>query len=655
MSKLKNSLEFLNKEFNIKSHQVFSYSYSNSSLDIPKLTVKILDKELKIKVGDEIEVLIPEKKKGKMIISTICFDSSEFIHGYHTVVLESPISKFLGNSCFRVFLKKKPSEIIQEIIKASGLTLELKSPTKDVIKEVTIQYYESNLNFINKCVFFMESYWFIEDGKFIIGSSAIMKKKELKKIKKCGVEIDSFEIMSSKKTEEKNGFRILAYNSENPNINIKSEKLQSVNYQEHFFTNLIDVPGAQSMMKYLEQSHSSFEMRVNTAEPINLFEKIKINGLEMIVISYDRTIGFRENRIEHCYSSILFSMAKIRSFIDIKPSIMKALVVVPEKGAIEKLLFKDDKNRIMISFFEDVKKQIVPAVLLNQAAHGGEGSCFVPKANTEVLVDFLRGNPDIPMVIGCLYNKNNENKFTPQEFGWNFKTVGMEDRQTEIKMNLEKEKEILTLNSPKDIKMASEDGNFSLELHSKKDKDTNMDFKIKKGNYTIILEHGNLLIQTKKGNMEIKIDEGNQTIKISGNQKIEAKNIEISCENFKLNAKSSIELNGQSIKLKAKSSMELDGQSIKLNAQSKCEISAMESSINGKTKLEMKSLAIAIQASAKMDLKSAMMGIQSPKLDIQAAAVLMTGVATINGMVTVSGTVTCPMFQGVLKGAWIPG
>ena len=384
MSNLRNVPEFLSKDFNIKNHRVFYYSFKNSCIDIPRLTVKILDEKLKIKVGEEIEVLIPGEDREKMIISAIYFDSSEFAHGYYTVVLESPISKILSNSYFRVFSKKKPSEIISEIIKESGLTMELKSPTKDVIKEITIQYYESNFNFINRCVFFMESYWFIENGKFIIGSSATFKKKKLKKIKECGVEIDSFEVMSSKKTEEKNGFRILGYNSENPNINIKSEKKQSVNYQEHFFTSLIDVSGTQSMMKYLEQSHSGLEMKVNTAEPLNLYEKIDIDDLEMIVISYDRTMGFRENRIEHCYSSILSSMAKIRSFTDIKPSIMKALVVVPEKGAIENLLFKDDKNRIMISFFEDEKKQIVPAILLNQAAHGGEGSSIVPKANTEV-------------------------------------------------------------------------------------------------------------------------------------------------------------------------------------------------------------------------------------------------------------------------------
>ena len=231
------------------------------------------------------------------------------------------------------------------------------------------------------------------------------------------------------------------------------------------------------------------------------------------------------------------------------------------------------------------------------------------------------------MVIGCLYNKNNENKFTSQEFGWNFKTVGMEKRQMEIKMNLEKEKEILTLNSPKDIKMASEDGSFSLELHSKKDMDTNMDFKIKKGNYTIILEQGNLLIQTKKGDMEIKIDGGNQTIKISGNQKIEAKDIEINCENFKINAKTSIELNGENIKF---------------NAKSKCEISAMESSISGKTKITMKSLAIAMEGTAKIDIKGAMIGIQGPKLNIK-------------GMVTVVGVITCPVFKGMLKGGLMMG
>lgn len=41
-------------------------------------------------------------------------------------------------------------------------------------------------------------------------------------------------------------------------------------------------------------------------------------------------------------------------------------------------------------------------------AGAGWGASFVPRINQEVLVDFLNGDPDRPLVIGALYNKDNQ-------------------------------------------------------------------------------------------------------------------------------------------------------------------------------------------------------------------------------------------------------
>lgn len=41
-------------------------------------------------------------------------------------------------------------------------------------------------------------------------------------------------------------------------------------------------------------------------------------------------------------------------------------------------------------------------------AGAGWGSSFVPRINQEVLIDFLNGDPDRPVVVGALYNKDNQ-------------------------------------------------------------------------------------------------------------------------------------------------------------------------------------------------------------------------------------------------------
>ncbi len=40
-------------------------------------------------------------------------------------------------------------------------------------------------------------------------------------------------------------------------------------------------------------------------------------------------------------------------------------------------------------------------------AHGGWGSCFLPRVGMEVVIEFLDGDPDRPLCIGCVYNGDN--------------------------------------------------------------------------------------------------------------------------------------------------------------------------------------------------------------------------------------------------------
>ena len=86
-------------------------------------------------------------------------------------------------------------------------------------------------------------------------------------------------------------------------------------------------------------------------------------------------------------------------------------------GTGDEEIFTDKYGRIKVQFFWDRQGQgdgldscWVPVA---QAWAGNTwGSMFIPRVGMEVLVHFLEGNPDQPMVTGCVYNPGNMPPYT---------------------------------------------------------------------------------------------------------------------------------------------------------------------------------------------------------------------------------------------------
>jgi type VI secretion system secreted protein VgrG len=86
-----------------------------------------------------------------------------------------------------------------------------------------------------------------------------------------------------------------------------------------------------------------------------------------------------------------------------------ALVVGPAGEEIH----TDEHGRIMVQFHWDRlgKKDENSSCWMRVGhswAHGGWGSIFIPRIGMEVIVDFLEGDPDRPIVTGCVYNGTNK-------------------------------------------------------------------------------------------------------------------------------------------------------------------------------------------------------------------------------------------------------
>ena len=64
-------------------------------------------------------------------------------------------------------------------------------------------------------------------------------------------------------------------------------------------------------------------------------------------------------------------------------------------------------GQVRVQFFWDSAQQSFWARVAQPLAGSQWGAQFIPRVGMEVLVEFEQGDPDYPVVVGCLYNGNN--------------------------------------------------------------------------------------------------------------------------------------------------------------------------------------------------------------------------------------------------------
>ena len=101
----------------------------------------------------------------------------------------------------------------------------------------------------------------------------------------------------------------------------------------------------------------------------------------------------------------------------------------------------------------------------------GWGGVFTPRIGQEVVVTFIDGDPDRPLIVGCVYNDKFLPPYSDQEaMISSLKTVTYTDdnRFQEIKFNDEKDKEEFSIRAQRDMAILVWEGNRSVTLQSDK-------------------------------------------------------------------------------------------------------------------------------------------------------------------------------------------
>ena len=87
--------------------------------------------------------------------------------------------------------------------------------------------------------------------------------------------------------------------------------------------------------------------------------------------------------------------------------------VVTKKGEDGEEISTDEHGRIWVKFYWDREPQKTCPIRVAQVwASKQWGGQFIPRIDMEVVVEFLEGDPDRPLVTGCVFNGDNKYPYT---------------------------------------------------------------------------------------------------------------------------------------------------------------------------------------------------------------------------------------------------
>ncbi|WP_232020528.1 type VI secretion system tip protein TssI/VgrG [Methylocaldum marinum] len=174
-------------------------------------------------------------------------------------------------------------------------------------------------------------------------------------------------------------------------------------------------------------------------------------------------------------------------------------------------------------------------VRVSQAWAGkGWGAIAIPCIGQEVIVDFLEGNPDQPIITGRVYNSEQtvpyplpdkatqtgiKSRSSKQGASDNFNEIGMEDDigNEEIYIHAEKDMNVVVENSATlRVGFDKQDpGDQTVDIYNNRTatlEQGNDKLQLKQGNWEVLLDMSNHTLSIKQGNQETKIDLGKSTL-----------------------------------------------------------------------------------------------------------------------------------------------
>jgi len=510
----------------------------------------------------------------------------------------------------RIFHKKSAKDIITEVLKeySSFIKFQFKTIGKAAVREYCVQFEESDFQFVSRLLAEEGfSYYFTHaDGKhelIFANDTQHYFDAESKKVEYDGggVQPETPSVHSWQRSYNFHtaGFDFRDYNEftstkDNKQLVKSKSKLNwgssitSAGYgsfhleadgdHKHKFTDSLN---KDATVYAMEAEEAGFDVAQGTSN-VNVLAaggKFELDhpvnsecGRYLITHLH---IVARDGNSEDTHFSNRFSCGPADVQIRPKHNNFRKQVHAPQVATVEEVKATSSDNssdpytQVKVTFPWNSEQNSCWVRVVQQFSGKGWGANFVPRVGQEVVISYINGDPDRPIVTGAVYNGTNEGpNYTATQSGW--KTMVKDSAYNEFRFDDKKGSEEIYMEAGKDHNWIVHNDQTGKVEHDQILVVENDQKSTIEQNRTATVSKGNDTLTVSKGNQTIKVDSGNHTLKIGkGGSTIDAMSA------IKITSKTSIELKvgANSIKID-QSGVQIKGTMVKAKASAMGEVSA---------------------------------------------------------------------------------
>ncbi len=216
------------------------------------------------------------------------------------------------------------------------------------------------------------------------------------------------------------------------------------------------------------------------------------------------------------------------------PPVMAGMYSAIVIGPSGEEIYTDDLGRIQVRFpFDhagDITTDTTLWVRVIQSWSGNAwGTQYIPRIGMEVVVAFLEGDVNRPVVVGCLFNGNNAPVFasadknksglrtrsTMQGGTSNFSEFSIDDTKGSEAVYLHAEKDLnIEVENNRNVTVTADE---AVTISGKKTDTVTGDYAttVSQGNASLTVSEGNLSTTVSEGNLSTTVSEGNESLAVT--------------------------------------------------------------------------------------------------------------------------------------------
>ncbi|MHA2742629.1 type VI secretion system Vgr family protein [Vibrio harveyi] len=290
--------------------------------------------------------------------------------------------------------------------------------------------------------------------------------------------------------------------------------------------------------------------------------------------------------------------------------VVKGLQSAVVAGSTAGDINQDEQGRVRIQFQWDTDasgdKTSCYVRVAQMLAGSDYGAQFVPRAGQEVLVSFIDGDPDRPIITGSVYNSKNAPPYAEANTTKSGIKTQLSGQSNELYFDDKKDNELLYLHAAKDLTQEVENNQTETikgELSQTVTKAVSVSTE---DNYSLSVTKA---LSEKAKSISIEADDSIELKVGSSKITLSSSSIAIEATNIDVKASSALNLEGTNVTSKATSANKVSGTTTALEATSSNSISGLSISIKADTTLSAEgSLSAEFKSGLKATFDGGVMG-----------------------------------------------